>query len=228
MIEDPEAPHAHHGGTGIKWLDLALALAVVALSVASLITAQHTGHTMERLVAENSRLVRANATPILQFSTSNIVDGQRVQQVSVANVGTGTARVIWFEIAKNGVPMRGPRMMIGYDPKATDSDYILESTVPGTYLPAGEARPVMSWKLPRVAASLVAWTRFDHDRLGLVPTACFCSVLGECWTSHLGADVPQPVAACDARGHTSFGDPAQAGAPAKPVPATRAAPPPPP
>lgn len=64
MIDEPEAPHGHHN-TGIKWLDLALALSVVALSVASLVTAQHTGHTMERLVTENSRLVRANATPLL-------------------------------------------------------------------------------------------------------------------------------------------------------------------
>ncbi len=203
MIEDPEAPHAHHG-TGIKWLDIGLALAVVALSGASLITAQHTGHTMERLVEENSRLVRANATPILQFSSSNVVDGQRVLQLDVSNVGTGTARVIWFELAKNGVPMRGPRALIGYSPKPADGDYILQSPVGGSYIPAGESRVVMSWKLPHVPASLAAWTAFDTDRLSVVPTACFCSVLDECWTSHLQADVPVPVKACDARGHTGF------------------------
>ncbi len=205
MIEDPEAPHAHHGGTGIKWLDLALALSVVALSVASLVTAHHTGQTMERLVAENSRLVRANATPILQLTTSNIVDGQRVQQINVGNVGTGTARVIWFELGKGGKPAHGPREMIGYDPKAADGDYILQSPVGGTYMPAGESRPIVSWKLPRVPASLAAWTAFDHDRLTLIATACFCSVLGECWTSHLRADEPVPVKACDVRGHVVFG-----------------------
>lgn len=204
MIDEPEGPHPHHGGTGIKWLDLALALSVLALSVASLITAQHTGHTMERLVTENSRLVRANATPILQFGTSNVVNGERTLQLDVSNVGTGTARVIWFELAKNGVPMRGPRAMIGYNPKAADGDYILQSPVGGSYIPAGDSRAVMSWKLPRVAASLAAWTAFDNARYGIVPTACFCSVLDECWTSHLQADVPVPVKACDARGHTSF------------------------
>ena len=204
MIEDPEAPHPHHGRTGIKWLDLSLALSVVALSVASLITAQHTGHTMERLVEENSRLVRANATPILQFRTSNVVDGQRVLQLDVGNAGTGTARVIWFELAKHGVPMRGPRAMIGYSPKPADGDYILQSPVGSSYIPAGESRAVMSWKLPHVAASLAAWNAFDTDRLSVVATACFCSVLGECWTSHLQADVPVPVKACDARGHVSF------------------------
>ena len=60
MIDDPEGPHPHHGSSGIKWLDLALAIAVLLLSAASLWTAHGTGQTMERLVAENSRLVRAN------------------------------------------------------------------------------------------------------------------------------------------------------------------------
>lgn len=205
MIEDPEAPHAHHGGTGIKWLDLALALSVVALSVASLVTAQHTGHTMERLVTENSRLVRANATPILQFATSNIVEGQRVIRLDVSNVGTGTARIIWLEIAKAGKPMHGPRELVGYSPKASDRDYILTEAVAGSYLPAGQTRGAMQWARPTAAASLAAWTAFERARLDLATTACFCSVLGECWTSHLRADAPAPVAACDARGHTSFG-----------------------
>lgn len=205
MIDEPEAPHAHHGGTGIKWLDLALALSVVALSVASLVTAQHTGHTMERLVAENSRLVRANSTPILQWRTSNVIDGQRVLQLDVANVGTGTARVIWLEVARKGVPMHNPRELIGYSPRAEDRDYILSSPVAGSYMPAGETRPVMSWKLPHVPASLAAWNAFDRDRLSLIATACFCSVLGECWTSHLGADEPKSVKACDARGRIGFG-----------------------
>ena len=205
MIDEPEAPHAHHG-TGIKWLDIGLALAVVALSVASLVTAQHTGHTMERLVEENSRLVRANATPILQFDTSNVVDGQRRLEIDISNVGTGTARVIWLEFAKSGRPIPNPRVLIGYSPKASDQDYILTERVGGTYLPAGQKRRAMSWPVPHAPASLVAWNAFDHDRFGVVATACYCSVLGECWTSHLQADVPTPVASCDARGHLNFGD----------------------
>ena len=209
MIDDPEGPHPHHGGTGIKWLDLALALAVVTLSGASLITAQHTGQTMERLVDANSRLVRANATPILQFRTSNVVDGRRVQQIDIANVGTGTARVIWFELAKAGRLVANPRELVGYSPKASDRDYILSSPVAGTYMPAGETRPVAAWKLPNAPASLAAWNAFDRDRLTIVASACYCSVLGECWTSHLAADLPQPVKGCDLRGHHDFGDATQ-------------------
>jgi len=205
MIDEPEGPHPHHGGTGIKWLDLALALSVLALSVGSLITAQHTGHTMERLVTENSRLVRANSTPILQFATGNVTGpDQRELTLTVSNVGTGTARVIWLELVKNGVARRFAREVIDYEPKAAEADYVPSQAVGGTYLPAGENRTMLSWRVPKSALSLAKWNAFDRDRSALLVNACFCSVLGECWTSHLRADVPVPVKACDARGRVNY------------------------
>jgi hypothetical protein len=110
MIDEIEPPHSHHGWSGIKWLD-ALALSVVALSVASLLTAQHTGKTMERLVSENSRLVRAQSTPLLLLRSGNITGpGQRQDHHHrVERVGTGTARVI--ELAR-GKPVRTARELI--------------------------------------------------------------------------------------------------------------------
>jgi len=209
VIEDPEPPHAHHHKSGIAWLDLALALAVIALSVGSLVTAQHTGHTMERLVNENSRLVRANATPLLQFDQGNVRDDaaggvSRAIYFNVANVGTGTARVIWFEIARDNTPMRSIFKLIDYQPRAADKDYITTTAVANTYLPAGEHRFIMSWPVPKSVESLSRWNALDATRSTLVASACFCSVLGECWTSHLRADLPQPVKQCDARGHRNF------------------------
>ncbi len=205
MIEDPEGPHPHHGSTGIKWLDLALALAVVALSGASLITAQHTGQTMERLVDANSRLVRANATPILQFATGNVQPpSTRAITFELSNVGTGTARLIWFELALDGKAMPNINTLIGYTPRAAEHDYITTNQSGGTYVPAGERRLLITWPYPSSPAAQTAWDRLDHARARLKPSACFCSVLGECWTSHLGADLPQPVASCDVRGHLGF------------------------
>lgn len=204
MIDEPEAPH-HHAHSGIKWLDLALAIAVLALSAASLITARHTGHTMEQLVEENSRLVRANATPLLQFGTGNVTGpNQREITLTVSNVGTGTARVIWLEVAKAGKPARFARELIGYQPRAAEQDYVPSQTVGGTYLPAGENRTILSWRYPSSAAAQSKWQAFDDARYGLTATACFCSVLGECWTSNLRADMPNPVKACDARGRSNF------------------------
>lgn len=205
MIDEIEPPHAHHGGSGIKWLDLALALSVVALSVASLVTAQHTGKTMERLVSENSRLVRAQSTPLLLLRSGNITGpGQREITVTVSNVGTGTARVIWFELARGGKTARTARELIDYSPKASEQDYVAAQAVGNTYLPAGEDRTIISWRVPTGAISLAKWNALDAEKYNLVATACFCSVLGECYTSHLRADVPVPVKACDARGRTNF------------------------
>lgn len=204
VIDEPEAPHVHHGKSGIAWLDLALALSVLGLSGASLLTAQHTGHTMEKLVEENSRLVRANSTPVLQFLTGNVDNDQRVQTLTVANVGTGTARVIWFEIMRDGTPQRDPTDLIDYMPRAEEQDYLPTRPVGGTYIPAGESRMFMSWKYPSSAIARAKWNAFDGAREALSVTACFCSVLGECWTSQLRSDLPTPVSSCSASGHVNF------------------------
>ena len=123
---------------------------------------------------------------------------------NVANVGTGTARVIWFEIARDNTPMRSIFKLIDYQPRAADKDYITTTAVANTYLPAGEHRFIMSWPVPKSVESLSRWNALDATRSTLVASACFCSVLGECWTSHLRADLPQPVKQCDARGHRNF------------------------
>lgn len=208
VIDEVEAPHAHGGQTGIKWLDLSLAVAVLVLSGASLLTAQHTGHTMERLVAENSRLVRAQATPVLQLLTGNVADGGRGRELSLtmSNVGTGTARVIWFELSRDGRIRRDVNDLIDYAPKASEQDYVPTQPVGGTYFPADEARSFVKWPFPAGAMSRAKWDAFDRDRQqGLIKgKACFCSVLGECWTSELRADTPQPVGSCQPKGRTNF------------------------
>jgi hypothetical protein len=202
VIEEPEAPH-HHAKSGIAWLDIGLALAVLALSGASLLTAQHTGHTMEKLVEENSRLVRANATPVLQFESGNVEEGARVLSFTVSNVGSGTARVIWFELRDGGKAQRNARTLIGFQTKASDRDYVTTRTVANRYLPAGEARTIIRW--PYNTASADGWQRLDRARVETISAAaCFCSVLGECWESALQADQPKPVASCDSKGHTNF------------------------
>ena len=206
MIDEPEAPHVHHGKSGIAWLDLSLAISVIVLSGASLLTAQHTGHTMEKLVEENSRLVRANATPVLQFLTGNVGDGGRELSLTVANFGTGTARVIWFEIARDGRVRRDANDLIDYMPKPSEQDYVPTRPVGGTYFPADESRQFLGWKYPNSSISRAKWEAFDRDRQQgkLTTSACFCSVLGECWTSKLQSDTPMSVKSCDARGSRQF------------------------
>ncbi len=204
MIDEPEAPHVHHGKSGVAWLDLALAVSVLGLSGASLLTAQHTGHTMEKLVEENSRLVRANATPVLQFLTGNVGETGRELSLTVSNVGTGTARVIWFELSRGGILQRDAYDLIDYQPDPREQDYVPTRPVAGTYFPAGEERPIMTWKYPNSTISQSKWKSLDTDKYGLKVTACYCSVLGECWTSNLKADAPKPVKQCDAKGRAEY------------------------
>lgn len=203
MIEAPEVPHAH--GHSSSWFDRALALGVIILSAASLYVALHTGAAMDKLAEENGRLVRANATPLLQFSTGNVNDlGERQISFTVGNAGTGAARVIWFEIALDGRRAGNINALIDYFPRAAELDYIATNPVANTYLPAGEKRMIVAWKRASAPESTAKWAALDRDRARLVTTACYCSILGECWTSHLRADVPKPVPACDTRGRLNF------------------------
>ncbi|WP_374438023.1 hypothetical protein [Inhella sp.] len=80
MIEPPEVPHVHghhEGPHRHPWLRLMLD-AVVPISVLLLsIGALHTGTAMDKLVAHNEKLVKAQSTPILTYNTSNFDDQQQ-------------------------------------------------------------------------------------------------------------------------------------------------------
>ncbi len=66
MIEASETAHNAHAHSKNKgWFDIVMAIAILLVSAGSLYVALHTGHTMEALVKENKKLVRAQSTPIL-------------------------------------------------------------------------------------------------------------------------------------------------------------------
>lgn len=207
VIETPEPPHVHasHGSSGI--LDKALAVAVILISVASLLVARHTSHTMEALVAENARLVRASSTPVLQWDTGNVGENGRELNFEVANVGSGPARVVWFEVRLDGKPYaNAQKLMLALAP-AGDLQWTTTTTsVANRFLPPNKAVTIFRWVYPEQGNSVsqATWTALDRRRFDLEIEACFCSVLDECWTSNLGADVPRPVKACDAKGRTNF------------------------
>lgn len=207
MIEAPETPHAHHH-SGQRWFDIAIAIAVVAVSVGSLYVSLHTGETMEKLVEQNSRLVRANSVPLLQFDTGNIGDDNRSSEVymAVRNAGTGPARVVWFEVLQDGKPVRNYQdlMPAGTRLSRFESNIVTSSIAP-SMMPAGERRKLLSW--PRPASSPAAQSAWDHVnevRQGLKVEACYCSLFDECWTSSATADVPKPVATCEIGNRTSY------------------------
>jgi hypothetical protein len=202
MLETPETPHVHHAKEHDRhrWFDIAIALAVVLVSAGSLYVSLHTGQTMEKLVEQNSRLVRANSVPLLQFDSGNIGDDNRSSELymAVRNAGTGPARVVWFEILLDGKPVRNFEDLLPPDAKLARVDAgIVTSSIAPSMMPAGERRKLLAWPRPADAGRRSAWQHVDAVRQRLKVEACYCSLFDECWTTTATADVPKPVATCE-------------------------------
>jgi hypothetical protein len=206
MIETPETPHAHHPAH--RWLDIGLAVAVVLVSLGSLYVSLHTGKTMEQLVEQNSRLVRANSVPLLQFDTGNIGDDDRSSELylAVRNAGTGPARIVWFELLQDGRPVRNYQDLLPPDARAArraDAGIVTGGIAP-SMMPAGERRKLLSWPRPAGGELQSAWDHLNDVRNGLKVEACYCSLFDECWLTSAAADVPRPVATCEIGNRTTF------------------------
>ena len=205
MIEAPETPHVHHQPSH-RWFDIAIAVAVVLVSLGSLYVSLHTGETMEQLVEQNSRLVRANSVPLLQFDTGNINDeGQAEIYLSVRNAGTGPARIVWFELLQDGRPVRNYHDLL---PKGAQLSRVEANIITGgiapSMMPAGEYRKLLSWPRPAGGELQSAWDHLNQVRQGLTVEACYCSLFDECWLTSAAADVPRPVATCEIGNRTTF------------------------
>jgi hypothetical protein len=198
MIEPPEVPHTGHHKTHINWFDVAMAVGVLTVSLGSLFVALHTGHTMERLVEQNERLVHAQSTPILQFSTGNAIDGRPVLEGELTNVGSGAARVVWIRFAHDGRQFVDWGWLIQRLNGDTPRTPVTTSVIEHTILSAGETRTVFQWPRSDDPGERRAWEALNQARWKVTPKACFCSLFDECWTSELGGDLPVRVESCEA------------------------------
>ncbi len=199
MIEPPETPHhvAEHHRTAIKWFDIAMAVAVMTVSIGSLYVSLHTGHTMEALVEQNQRLVRAQSTPILQYTNGNNADGRRVLTFTVRNAGTGPARIAWIRLNHGGKVYRNWTLFALDQVRGVPHLPLMSSPIAPAVLSAGEERMILRWERGGGAVELAAWDRIEQSRFRDQATACYCSVFDECWTSHMNGDVPQQVESCE-------------------------------
>lgn len=204
MIDAPEPSHRRRR-PGVSPLEIALAVAVLLVALAVLLVARQTATTMEALVAENTRVMRASSTPLLRFESGNVTGGSESEIFfAVRNAGTGPARIVWFELNYLGKPLRSNFELIekfGFRP----SGGIATSGVPGTIIPAGEQRIFFRWKRPADGDPVqMSWRKIDEERGKLEPQACFCSLMDQCWISALNEAPPLKVAACDTSGHINL------------------------
>lgn len=190
--------HAHAHRTGHGFVDLAIALSAIAISLISLFVAIEHGRTEERLVA-------ASSWPFVTFRTSSngLRPGGRVIDLRLENSGVGPARVRWLRMWLDGRPVRDRAELMGRCcgvPAGTGEQQVGRGLVsqnpPVGVLPARDGVDLLAWReLPGDPAT---WRRLDGARHRLRTQACYCSVLDECWNSDLTATAePAPVRRCD-------------------------------
>ncbi len=199
MVEAPEAPHQHHAKTGLPWFDLMVPIAVVCISVASLLTSLQSEKSMHALVEQNTRLVSAQSTPLLMLDSSNLDDERKpALSMTLSNVGTGPARIVWFRLQDDkGLDYTGGALyerVAKLDPAAAFTSQEISSTL----MRSGENRSVFHWPRPGSPAALAAWKSLNDARFHLQARACYCSMFDECRTTEFGDSRPKIVATCDA------------------------------
>jgi hypothetical protein len=200
MNIEPEHPHHHAPQTGVRWLDMAITIAVLLISATSLILTIEHSRTLERMADANVKLVEANSWPFLAYSTGNTNGREAAINMSVDNNGIGPAKIESFVVTWNRIPQHNAPAFLkaccGYAHRPGDG--LQFSVVQGQVLRAGNRLNFLY--LPRTRETAAAWDALNSDRISkrLDVNICYCSVFDECW----GGDItqftlhPRPVAKC--------------------------------
>jgi hypothetical protein len=193
MTPEPDLHHHAHR-TGHRWVDFAVPLSALAVSMISLAIAIHHGHTMQKMADENARLVQANSWPLLQFTTGNANDkGEPEITLNVENAGVGPAKLISLEIFHGDQRIRTPRDLVqALDPATTRPQLSLGLTMP-VVVRAGDSQLLIGLKRQ---GQETFWDKLNTARFELRFRACYCSVFDECWVSDLATVSPQHIDHC--------------------------------
>ncbi|MDE2487071.1 MAG: hypothetical protein KGO51_06710 [Alphaproteobacteria bacterium] len=200
MTLDADHGHAHEHKTGLPVLDMVIGVSVVFISVLSLIVSIAHGRTMEKLVQQNERMVAASTMPFLTFETSDFDPATEKPRLSfsITNGGVGPAIVDWVDVRYKGRSMGSAAELLrtccvaGGALRRRPGDWYF-GNVSGSILPARERRDMLVLTSLSDPAMLKA-----ADKLGseLSVSACYCSVLEECWTTDFSRSRPKPVNSC--------------------------------
>ena len=192
---DEVQAHAHK--TGHKWVDLAIALSAITISVISLFVAVAHGRTEEKLVA-------ASSWPFLTFETEkNGLDaGGWTIYLQLLNSGVGPARVKWMRMTLDGraILNRADLMSKCCNVPGGSADEqiglgLVSQNPPVGVLPARDKVEILTWRARPGNAAVMS--KLDSVRHRLRTEACYCSVLDECWISDLTATAdPRHVDEC--------------------------------
>ncbi len=200
-----ESHHQHHPhGTGMRWLDITLAVAATIVSLVSLWLGLHSAHSMEKLVA-------ANSYPYVELSrsttgTDDLPGANRKRNIidyTLINNGVGPARVEWVEFRFKGKPVanlselleaccsaskeekEGPHGIAGMNRRGG---------IDGTLIRPGAMTSLFTWKeMPEPSAAFDALHRQMRE---VDYSVCYCSVFEECYVRGYSDAKPQAVKQC--------------------------------
>jgi len=201
MELDPEVhTHAHKHETGHRWIDLALALSALVLSITSIIIAIENDHAMKNLVT-------ANSWPYLEMGHGNAMEGSSVIHFNVRNNGVGPALIEKFIVTYAGRPVSGTRELLSRCCNIQSADLtknlgISVDQVSNRVLSARES--ITFLQFPKRDTNDDPWRKLDASRFKVDMSACYSSVLGEHWVTSSSGVKPRSVDSCDQLQGPSF------------------------
>lgn len=195
-----EHEHAHHHGTGVKWLDIIVGLSAMFISVVSLVVSIQHGRTMEKMVEQNEKMVTANTLPFLVAYGGQVdpVSKERLLHLTVKNGGVGPAIVEWFEVKYKGTAYGDLGALLKACcsealPKDGQTGGVMYSNISGTVIPARETVDYLVFETGKLLPLQDAVNRARKD---MEMSSCFCSVLHECWVTEFTETRAKAVESC--------------------------------
>lgn len=203
----PLPPARKNKWAGRRWLDIAVALLALVISIVSIFVAQKSNQSMERVM-------RAGAWPFVQIGSGNTSDeGVREISFDVANVGTGAAQVYTFEMEVDGAPLpAGGHLLTRLLQACCEEEFTaaaelaggesaaigpeLSSPVAERFLAPNSSIYALRWQWSEQNAEL--WAALDRARQSgrIVSTVCYCSVFDDCWIAHTNTFPPEEINYC--------------------------------
>lgn len=196
-MEHESHPHHHPHGTGLRWLDVTLAVAAAIVSLVSLWLGLHSAHSMEKLVAANSYPY----LDLMRSSHSLNSDGSGLNrpkvEYEIVNNGVGPARIEWVELSYKGKPVANLRELgeACCDAKPGEfSGMNARGGVAASLIRPGGSLVMFSW--PQPEAPNTKFAALHKEMNNIVYSACYCSVFDECYIRKDDDQKPQAVEQC--------------------------------
>jgi hypothetical protein len=184
--------HAHHHAVGHRWIDLALALGALILSVTSIVIAIQNEHAMRHLVT-------ANSWPYLDLGHGNSINGAPVIHFDVENAGIGPAMIEKLVVTYAGQPVRDGEELLTRCCAAESASGNTELEINAASARVLPARETITFlKAPRQESNPELWKKLGTERFKVGMAVCYSSVFEERWIATLGEARPRSVKSCDA------------------------------